>query len=225
MKRAFLFFTILLLAFTSQAFPCFNPTDLFATEVVLNKPGAGFDLTLIESAKNVFFDDGAFVYRSHFDQRVAVILSVVDEADILKGLSVRVQIPTKFVLVDGVEDLAEAVDIDREKFDFKTAMRTELDWLNVNKIITGITREDIGEISDISEAGLAGWNSRIVYENEKWLPYNETDKPLLFRDVDCGGFSLGKLPSNEETIILADPSSVSSRDKLATSWGKIRADL
>lgn len=81
------------------------------------------------------------------------------------------------------------------------------------------------KISEISEAGLAGWNARIVYEEEKWLPYNETDKPLLFRNADCGGFDPEKLPWNEDTIILPAPTSVSFRGKLATRWGRIKADL
>jgi len=227
MKKTFLLSAILILAFAVQAFPCFNPTDLFATEAVLSKPGASYDLALIESADNVSFDEGAFIYRSHFDNSVAVILTEVDEGDFLKGLSVKVQIPTETILRDGVEDLAEAADLNlnKDEFDFKSAMRTELDWLNINKIIKGISREDIAEISEISEAGLAGWNARIVYEEEKWLPYNETDKPLLFRNADCGGFDPEKLPWNEDTIILPAPTSVSFRGKLATRWGRIKADL
>ena len=227
MKKTLLISAIFVLAFAAQAFSCFNPTDLFATEVVLSKPGASYDLSLIRSADNVSFDEGAFVYRSHFDKGVAIILTEVDEADFLKGLSVKVQIPTEAVVIDGVMDLTEARDlkISRAGFDFKSAMRTELDWFNINGIIKGISREDIAEISAIAEAGIAGWNSRIVYENEEWLPYDKTDKPLLFRDADCGGFDPEKLPWNEDTIILPAPTSVSFKGKLTASWGKIKTDL
>jgi len=65
MKKTFLISAILVLAFTAQAFSCFNPTDLFATEVVLSKPGASYDLAPIKSADNVSFVEGAFIYRSH----------------------------------------------------------------------------------------------------------------------------------------------------------------
>ena len=227
MKKTLLFSALLILAFTSQAFSCFSPTDLFAVEVVLNEPGADYDLTLIRSADNVSFDEGAFVYRSHFDKSVAVILREVNEVDILKGLSVRVQIPTETVLVDGVEDLIEAADLNLSKddFDFKSAMKMELEWLSVNGIIEGISREDIAAISEISEAGLAGWNARIVYEGERWLPYNETSKPQLLRDKDCSGFDLEKLPLSKDTIILPGPSSVSLKGKLAASWGRIKSGI
>lgn len=344
MKRTLLVSIPLVLIFAFQVLPCFNPTDYFATEVVLNKPGTSYNLGLIRSAANVSFEEGAFIYRSHSDKRVAAILEEVDESGPaeLKGLSVRIQIPTKTVMetristmvrfelenvaigavdegflaslgyevdvlekppppgngdvvrpatsislrkdniylsivhqqvggqdevefradiqnsdtfsdelkaelkqilaslgLDGgildnvdpevvkidLEDLVEAMDISRDDFDFKSAIKTELDWLMTNEIITGVDEGDVAEISGVSEAGHAGWNSRIIYENEKWLPYNETDNPTLFRGVDCGGFDPEKLPWNDETIILPGPSSVGSEGKLATKWSKIKTGL
>ena len=344
MKRILSLSILLIFVSAFQAFPCFSPTDFFATEVVLSKPAASYNLELIRSAANVSFEEGAFIYRSHSDKRVAAILEEVDESGPaeLRGLSVRIQIPTKTVVetristmvrfelgnvaigmidedflrslgyevdlleksplpenedvarpatsislrkdniylsiihqqVEGqdevefradiqdsdtfsnelkaefkqivaslgldegfldevdpevvktdLEDLVEAVDILRDDFDFRSAIKTELDWLRTNEIIKNIDEGDVVEISGISEAGHAGWNSRIVYENEKWLPYNETDNPMLFRGVDCGGFDLEKLPWNDETIILPGPSSVGSEGKLATKWGKLKAGL
>ena len=95
MKRAFILSLSLAFVFTFQAFACFNPTDMFAAEVLLSNPEASYDMGLIRSAENVSFAEGAFVYRSHFDARVAVILEEVDEsavAEVLKGLSVKIQI-------------------------------------------------------------------------------------------------------------------------------------
>jgi hypothetical protein len=228
MKRILTLTTLLILAFAFQAFPCFNPTDHFAAEVVLTKRDISYDLEQIRLADNVSFAEGAFAYRSHYDIRVGVILEKIDEeepADILKGLSVKIQIPTEKVIVDGVEDLTEAVDIDRDEFDFKSAMKIELDWLAANKIIIGITEKDIAEIAEVAEAGLAGWNARIIYDNGKWLPYNETDNPMLFRDADCGGFDPEILPENEQTIVLPGPSTVKPARKLATQWGKIKTRI
>jgi len=335
MKRALILSLSLAFIFTFQAFACFNPTDMFAAEVLLSNPGATYDMAMIRSAENVSFEEGAFIYRSHFDARVAVILEEVDEsavAEVLKGLSVKIQIPTENVMITVVsttlsfefedvaigvvdkdalsslgyevnvldagmergimsislgkenvnvsinqgqdegrsfadfrasieepavfnnelkeefmrilatlgldetimdriapqevkvdmEDLTEAVDVDKDTFDFGSAMKMELDWLATNGIISGVDDGDIAKIADIAEAGLAGWNSRIVFEREKWLPYNQTGNPMLFRDAGCGGFDLDKLPWNEDTIILPPPSSVSSEGKLATNWGRIK---
>ncbi|MFC1719205.1 hypothetical protein ACFL6S_36480 [Candidatus Poribacteria bacterium] len=223
MKRIFVLSISLIFVFTFQAFACFNPTDTFATEVVLNKLSASYDLELVKQAANVSFEEGAFVYRSHFDKRVAAVLQEIDEsepAEMLKGLSVKIQIPTKRVEPD---DLVEAVDIARDDFDFRSAMRTELDWLATNGIINGVDEGDFTDIAEVTEAGLAGWNARIVYDKGKWLPYNETDNPMLFRDADCGGFDPEKLPWNDETIILPGPSSVNPGGKLSTKWGKLKA--
>ena len=87
------------------ALACFNPTDSFATEVLLNKPGISYDLSEISQAQSVtiitaaaepvleeeeVLDSGAqgsgqgneaetvisdIIYRSHYDPEIAVILS------------------------------------------------------------------------------------------------------------------------------------------------------
>jgi hypothetical protein len=227
MKRVFLLSVLLTLIFAFNASPCFSPTDIFAAEVLVNKPGVSYDLAEVALADNVSFEQGVFIYRSHFDKRIAVKLEEVDEsqiAELLKGLSVRIQIPTKQVMVDGAEDLAEAVDVDKDEFDFKSALKMELDWLETNGIISGVDEVDFAGIVEIAEAGLAGWNSRMVYENGKWLPYGKTSNPILVRGIDCGGFALEKL-RYDETIILPGPSSVSFDSKLATKWGRIKAGI
>ena len=125
------------LMFVGVALACANPTDSFATEVLLNKPGLSYDLSGIAQAEGVTLQMGevapsegeivtveapkpqqavtgqeiaspeegetqteieAIIYRSHYDPRVAVILSeggIADEEG--KYLSVRVQIPTQEV--------------------------------------------------------------------------------------------------------------------------------
>lgn len=225
MKRILVFSLLYVLFTVSHAFPCFSPTDMFAAEVILNKPGISYDLERVWLASNVSFENGAFIYRSHFDKRVAAILEEVDEtqtAELLHGLSVRIQIPTRQVVVDGEGDLVEAVEIKRDSFDFGSALRTEIEWLSTNRIVNGVYDQELMDIAEIARAGLAGWNSRIVYEDGRWLPYSETSNPSLIRGVDCGGFALEKL-SYDETILLPAPNSVSLDGKLATKWGRIKA--
>ncbi|MEA1869698.1 MAG: hypothetical protein U9N09_06110 [Euryarchaeota archaeon] len=137
--------SILILSSTASA--CYSPTDSFATEVLLNKPGVSYNLSgMIESddvivkTKEVPVEsekiDGvptpqmiiipennstvitgavsagepvetrteldAIIYRSHYNQDVAVILDRVHnynegEWDDAKHISVKIQIPTKDV--------------------------------------------------------------------------------------------------------------------------------
>ena len=84
------------LFFVHPVLGCFNPSDHFAAEVLLNKPGISYNLTGIKASENVTIKDGAVVYRSHYNPAVAVALSEVDTA-FTKGLSVRIQIPTQEV--------------------------------------------------------------------------------------------------------------------------------
>ena len=96
-------------------------------------------------------------------------------------------------------ELAPAIDIDAEKFDWKEAMRIELSWLKDNGVIQGLTDSDISEASSACEKGTAGYNSRIVFENGSWLPYHQTDNPVLIRGLNVGGFPLNAPPGGIET--------------------------
>jgi len=80
------------------ALACFNPTDSFATEVLLNKPGISYDLSEISQSQDITKVTSDIIYRSHYDPEIAVVLSqrslYGSEA---QYLSVRIQIPTKSV--------------------------------------------------------------------------------------------------------------------------------
>jgi hypothetical protein len=300
---------------------CFDPTDPFAYEVVLSKPGVSYDLGKLKLADNVLIEEGVIVYRSHFDSRVAVILKSVNEVDVgLMGLSVRIQIPTqevageivqyghttidqstsidlmdidenlvrslgyeytrldkeatvlmfskedvtltiaqgddvdiraRFVGRDSINDsiveelkglvvslgtkpeamddvmarlVTEEIDItiepvavNEDEFDFAAAMKTELDWLKLISIVRGIDDSDATMIVSLAKSGLAGWNSRIVYD-ERWVSYSETGK-LMFRDNGpCDGFMLDRERVPQADVLLP-VAAVSSKGKLVTKWG------
>ena len=330
MKKIILFSALLVLVFVSQSYPCFNPMDPFATEVVLNKPDITYDLGFIKKADNVFIDNGTFTYRSRFDSRVAAILSEVSSeignGDVLKGLSVKLQIPVKRdvipyitsntllkgasiknvdvpflkslgysvtflkvakaniitlekdktiinvddsplagegnvainvsvmdteslndqiksdlkaiitslgldervfdeletnVIKSNNETLVESVDVKKDEFDFKSAIETELDWLRENRVITGITGDDITEISEKSKAGAAGWNSRIIYE-EKWLLFSNYSNGVFINRENCGGFEPVILPDGGIAIHVTG---VDPRSKVATRWSEIKTSI
>ena len=291
---------VLLLATTATA--CSNPADSFAFEVLLNKPGITYDPAPLQNAENVNIENNTMVFRSHYSSEVAVVLQEVVSP--LRGLSVRLQIPTETVKISRTQtlleiqvnrnltpdvDLMESMsyeilkkssvevslieakkgsletgsveisifsrasegslfsvairnknltddlmrelkiiatsagitehewsnakietktvhDVDLrvsndslENFDFKTAIRVELMWLENNGIISGLADSDIQQISQLAKAGLAGHNSRLVWENG-WKPYYETSSPLLIKGINCEGLSAENLPEGELTI-------------------------
>ncbi len=82
--------------FASALESCYHPTGWFASEVILDKPGVTYDLSGIQSAANVSVVRSSILYRSHYDDRVAVILTPIDLFQ-EKGLDLRLQLPTKNV--------------------------------------------------------------------------------------------------------------------------------
>ena len=93
------------------------------------------------------------------------------------------------------DDLESAIGIATDDFDFGAAMKTELEHLRDDGVIMGLTDGDVDEIASASVRGTAGFNSRIVYEDDSWITYRETDNPVqLVKLGDCGGFSITELP-------------------------------
>lgn len=80
---------ILILALLPFAQACFSPTDNLAVEVYFNKPGIAYNLEPLKNAENVLIENGRLIYRSHYDERVAVMLWEN------KGLHLRIEIPVK----------------------------------------------------------------------------------------------------------------------------------
>lgn len=95
MKRLFLCSILMVFIFTSQAFSFFGLMDANAVEVLLNRSDIIYNLDYLKAAENVSFKDTTALYRSHYDDRIGVTLQTVDQEDILKGVSVRLQIPLK----------------------------------------------------------------------------------------------------------------------------------
>jgi hypothetical protein len=303
--------------------------DSFATEVVLNKPDVTYDLRFIIKAEGIFIDQENINYRSHFDNRVAVILSKVSSeignGKILKGLSVKIQIPLRKDIIPYItsniilkntsiknidvpflkslgykvtfnkiantnniilekdkifinvydsiankeeaffninitgtellndqvksdlkaiinslgldekalgeleaniiksndEVLVESVDVKKDEFDFKSAMKTELEWLKENGVIVGITEDDIESISSKSEAGIAGWNSRIIYD-EKWILFSLSVDGAFINRGGCGGFEPVVLPDGDISIHVT---AVTPLSKSTTKWGEIKTSI
>ncbi|MGB2728646.1 MAG: hypothetical protein WBD09_09255 [Halobacteriota archaeon] len=96
-------------------------------------------------------------------------------------------------------DLAPAIDIDLDSFDWGFALRTELEWLRNNIVISGLTDDDLDGIAKVADKGTAGWNSKLRYFKGEWVQgiteeMEETGMYMLRAGIDCGGFPAGLLP-------------------------------
>jgi hypothetical protein len=113
-------FLILSLFSASLAQACFNPTDSFAVEVILNKPGIVYDLAKIKNAVGVSTQDNSLIYHSHYNENAAVILSEDESSE--NGLGIKIQIPTKevttvwtIIRIEKTLDYVKMADISADK--------------------------------------------------------------------------------------------------------------
>ncbi|MFZ2411345.1 MAG: hypothetical protein WAW23_07230, partial [Candidatus Methanoperedens sp.] len=95
MRLIYILSVLILLLLSGNAVACANPTDSFASEVLLNKAGAVYDLTDIKNSKNITLQNDTVIYRSHYNPEVAVVLSVNEPFN--KQLSIKLQVPVKQV--------------------------------------------------------------------------------------------------------------------------------
>ena len=91
MRRLVPFVLLFMLLIVPLVKACMTPADAYAVEVVLNKPGIESELRRLEIAHNVLKEDSTFIFRSHYDEGLYVM--VWNASD---GLHVRVQIPVEW---------------------------------------------------------------------------------------------------------------------------------
>ncbi len=70
--------------------------------------------------------------------------------------------------------------------ELKSALDYELRWLIRIGVLRGIGGDDLEKILDVARPGLAGWNSRIVYDGGSWKPYHEVEGAVLVKVTGCG---------------------------------------
>ena len=156
-----------------SVYACFDPMDLFSGEVVLNKPGITYNLTVLDGIENVTkISDDLYVYRSHVGNFAVIIYlqGYKDGAPVLSGdvdeyyLGVRAE-PLSPPSLDEVGDKLREDDEVKENFtkDLKKVFDYELKWLRDLGVVMGLSDGDIASIVSAVEAGSSGWNSRLVY--------------------------------------------------------------
>ncbi|MDP6641120.1 MAG: hypothetical protein QF381_01590 [Nitrososphaerales archaeon] len=294
---------------------CYSPTGWFASEFILNKPSVNFNLDRISETENVTYIRSSVIYRSHYNDSVAVILTPIDLFE-EKGLDIRLQIPTmnttkitNFLLLetnvtdtrlldldmmggrgtgwildisylqlypnqaptqvsnltkgnlkvtfiphtnetipgiyiaisaenmtslssenmtelsnifDGIGyptsynmlsrefdssisteeefDLASALGVSADDFNWFEAMTLELEWLRNNRVVTGLTDQDIEDIATLAKDAVAEHNFKGRYYNDNWVQgiseeMIEAGVTQAFPgEPDCNGFSSEILP-------------------------------
>ena len=111
----------------------------------------------------------------------------------------------------------------KSEYDFSSAMKAELTWLQENGIVVGITERDIADIASLTKPGSAGWNSRIVYSEGRWFPYYETDDAKLIRTIMEGAEADAPTVGVPEDMVSFPTTSVSPNSKSITQWGRIKS--
>ncbi len=161
---------------------CFDPTDAFSGEVLLNKPGVSYNWSILGNIPYVAkVSNITYVYRSHVGN--AIVILYLDET--LDGIpilgpnnsnieyypGVRIEFP--WLKLDNVNNITKAKE--NATTLLKEILGYELKWLIRIHVISGITQDDIDNMVSEVKAGYAGWNSRLVYYkgDSSWHPYYE----------------------------------------------------
>jgi len=137
---------------------CFDPTDEASIEVVINKPGATYDLSRLEDLRNVVVvEEGKlYIYRSHIHKDVVVVLSLQKMSysnNAPHYLAVRVESPlaqiNMTVINCGIDIVLESRSVNLR---YVEKVAKELGWYVsiedlVNNSIRGYLEKAIGNVT------------------------------------------------------------------------------
>lgn len=92
MRKAIPFIVLLMFTAAPIVKACINPADSYAVEVVLNKPGIVYmPYPAFSALHNAIVENGTFIFRSHYDERLIVMLWNASD-----GPHLRVQVPVEW---------------------------------------------------------------------------------------------------------------------------------
>jgi len=92
--RILCFLAIFALFLISNVAACINPTDSFASEVLLNKQGANYSIEKLITAGNVIRQSGEYVFQSQYDKKLAAIVKK-ENTQCKNCLLIRLQMPVE----------------------------------------------------------------------------------------------------------------------------------
>jgi len=103
------------------------------------------------------------------------------------------------------EHTQQRIKVGVDESTLKAALAYELKWLESVGVIKGLSNEDITAILKAAKAGTAGWNSRLVYANGAWMPYNEALKYIPGSTLIRGCGDITKLVSQANLSVPETP--------------------
>jgi len=206
---------VIVVTLTISLNACFNPADVNAIEVIFNKNGIDYNLTmLIEKYKPIVVDEGRiyvfkYIYRTSIDRDLEFGVTVYLEklcrnAPCIEGYNEEE--PVRDVIAIRLESLEQCllnsttnVGECPVKSIINLAFLELIKRLTDEGILMGLDIKDIYAIMDgiTSNYFTAGWNNRLLYNEEldKWLPYAELVNRGLVKGVLLKGYSCSyKLP-------------------------------
>lgn len=163
---------------------CVTLEDQAAIEIVFNKPGVALYYSkLLETGCATRLSSQEVAYKSGYDTRIVVILGET----LLDGKHGYLRIQTPFLNGKPLYNISGT--------EAKHVLEKELERLLSTGVLVGVAREDIEKIVSCAKLGNAGWDSRIVYEDGSWKPYNQTRsyRPLAACTLPLS-FSLEDVP-------------------------------
>mgnify|MGYP000067653471 CR=1 FL=1 len=190
---------LLILPSLSITWACFDPTDTYSGEVLLNKPGVSYDFSLFKNIKDIVeINDNVYIYRSHIGNAVVILYieKCIDGAPAIgdRGGAVEYYPGIRIELLNITIEYTFQYKDEVTK-ELKKIFTYELKWLVGIGAINGIGQEDIDSIISTLEAGYAGWNNRLIYYSGdgKWHPYYELVNNgliygVLLKSVGCRWF-------------------------------------
>ena len=201
---------VCLLLLGNNVSACLSSESSFAFEVVLTKDTVNYSLTELQKVSNqTYFSDPTadpkegYLWHSHYNNDLGVVARVMTltwrDNTTSTGLSLSFIIPTKgdannFTLIP-------AVHLDPATFDWKDAVKVELNFLVNASVITGLSASDIDAISAQAQAGTAGQDYRLVYHGSDWVQYWNVG-----RDVTLGGCTFFPTLGKNFTAVIPPPS-------------------
>ncbi|RLE91565.1 MAG: hypothetical protein DRJ55_05510 [Thermoprotei archaeon] len=111
--------------------------------------------------------------------------TILSEFEVLKAIGLGEELVSRnsFEKIEETTGFKLVPAFNVSEKDIKEALKVELEWLLEQGVIGGLSEEDIEDIVSASKLGYAGWNSRLVWSDGKWIPYSSMEGAMVLRCV------------------------------------------
>ena len=132
---------------------CYRPTGWYASEFILNKPSLKFNLDPIGESENVTVIRESVIYRSHYNESLAVILTPFDLFE-EKGLDIRLQMPTRNITTGTQFIVLETDDMETRLLDLNMMGGRGKGWVLDISYMQLLPEQPPTQISNLTKGNL-----------------------------------------------------------------------